>query len=107
VKPAALKRDSTCSRIEVLKNHLGELPLDASKADESIASSRIGLRQARQLRDDSSNARNAAGRDELGHGANAAAVRKSLLWIGVRMNKKAETIRDRRLRARRNARPLR
>ena len=58
----------------------------------------IGLRRRGPDRDDPPGARNATRGDELGNGAKPAALKESPFHrFGVRMNNKAETMRDRRL----------
>jgi integrase len=101
VKPAALKSvNSTCSRIDVLKNHLGELPLDALEEPDEINRFKSGSDYAKRV--------------ELAtiH-RTLETLRAAMNWrmaqtpplfkkspfhrFGVRMNKKGETVRDRRL----------
>ena len=79
VKPAALKSvSSTCSRIDVLKNHLGELPLDALEEPDEINRFKSGSAYAKrvELATIHRTPRNAARRDELGNGANTTAVQE-------------------------------
>ena len=50
VKPAALKRvNSTCSRNDVLKKHLGELPLEALEEPEEINRFKSGSDYAKRV----------------------------------------------------------
>src|SRR5216684_7060231 len=50
VKPAALKSvNSTCSRIDVLKRHLGELPLDALEEPDVINRFKSGSEYAQRV----------------------------------------------------------
>jgi hypothetical protein len=101
VKPAALKSvNSTCSRIGVLKEHLGELPLDAlEEADEinwfkadSKYAKRVELATIHRTLETLRAAMN------WGMAQTPPFFKKSPFHrYGVRMNKKAETARDRRL----------
>ena len=101
VKPAALKSESsTCSRIGVLKEHLGELPLDAlEEADEinhfkaeSKYAKRVELATIHRTLETLRAAMN------WGMAQTPPFFKKSPFHrYGVRMNKKAETSRDRRL----------
>jgi len=101
VKPAALKSvNSTCSRIAVLKEHLGKLPLDAlEEADEinrfkseSDYAKRVELATIHRTLETLRAAVN------WGMAQTPPLFRKSPFHrFGVRMNKKGETVRDRRL----------
>jgi len=101
VKPAALKSvNSTCSRIAVLKEHLGKLPLDAlEEADEinrfkseSDYAKRVELATIHRTLE---TLRAAV---DWGMAQTPPLFRKSPFHrFGVRMNKKGETVRDRRL----------
>jgi hypothetical protein len=101
VKPAALKSvNSTCSRIDVLKKHLGQLPLDVlEEADEinrfkseSDYAKRVELATTHRTLETLRAAMN------CGVAQTPPLFKKSPFHrFGVRMNKKAETVRDRRL----------
>ena len=101
VKPAALKSvNSTCSRIAVLKEHLGKLPLDAlEEADEinrfkseSDYAKRVELATIHRTLE---TLRAAV---DWGMAQTPPLFRKSPFHrFGVRTNKKGETVRDRRL----------
>ena len=101
VKPAALKSiKSTASRIAVLKEHLGELPLDALDEPDEINrfktesdyAERVGLATIHRTLETLRHAMN------WGMAQTPPLFKKSPFHrFGVRMNKKAETARDRRL----------
>jgi integrase len=101
VRPAALKSvNSTCSRIDVLKKHMGELPLDALEEpdvinrfkSESEYAKRVELATIHRTLETLRAAIN------WGMAQTPPLFRKSPFHrFGVRMNKKGETVRDRRL----------
>jgi integrase len=101
VKPAALKSvNSICSRIKVLKEQLGELPLDAlEEADdinrfktESSYADEVEIATIHRTLETLRAAMN------WGMAQTPPLFRKSPFnRFGVRLNKKAETMRDRRL----------
>jgi integrase len=101
VKPAALKSvSSTCSRIDVLKNHLGELPLDALEEPDEINRFKSGSAYAKRVELATIHRTLETLRAAMNWGMaqTPPLFKKSPFHrFGVRMNKKAETIRDRRL----------
>jgi hypothetical protein len=101
VKPAALKSvSSTCSRIDVLKNHLGELPLDALEEPDEINRFKSGSAYAKRVELATIHRTLETLRAAINWGMaqTPPLFKKSPFHrFGVRMNKKAETIRDRRL----------
>ena len=78
VKPAALKSVRSISRIAVLTEHLGELPIDALEEPDAINRFKTESDYADPGRAcaDPSDARNTAPRDELGYGANVTRSRR-------------------------------
>jgi integrase len=101
VKPAALKSvSSTCSRVDVLKNHLGELPLDALEEPDEINRFKSGSAYAKRVELATIHRTLETLRAAMNWGMaqTPPLFKKSPFHrFGVRMNKKAETIRDRRL----------
>jgi integrase len=101
VKPAALKSvSSTRSRIDVLKNHLGELSLDTLEEPDDINAFKADSDYAEQVE----LATMHRTLETLRHAMNWGLAQTPPLFkkspfhrFGVRMNKKAETARDRRL----------
>jgi integrase len=101
VKPAEPKSlKSTCSRIDVLKKYLGELPLDALEEPDAINrfktesdyAERVELATIHRTLETLRHAMN------WGMAQTPSLFKKSPFHrFGVRMNKKAETARDRRL----------
>ena len=80
VKPAGLRSIAAVrSRIGVLKEHLGELPLSALEEPDEINRFKTDSEYAEDVEIATMHrvARNAAGGDELGHGADATAVQPS------------------------------
>ena len=101
VKPAALKSvNSTCSRIDVLKRHLGELPLDALEEPDVINRFKSGSEYAKRVELATIHRTLETLRAAMNWGMaqTPPLFRKSPFHrFGVRMNKKGETVRDRRL----------
>ena len=85
---------SVKSRLNVLRDHLGTLPVSTLEGADEINRFKtvVGVRRGQRDRDGPSSARNAAGGDELGHGADTAAVQPvAVPPVRRTMNKKAET----------------
>jgi len=101
VKPAALKSvNSTCSRVDVLKKHLGELPLDALEEPDVINRFKSGSDYAKRVELATIHRTLETLRAAMNWGMaqTPPRFRKSPFHrFGVRMNKKGETVRDRRL----------
>ena len=101
VKPAALKSvNSTCSRVDVLKKHLGELPLDALEEPDEINRFKSGSDYAKRVELATIHRTLETLRAAMNWGMaqTPPRFRKSPFHrFGVRMNKKGETVRDRRL----------
>jgi integrase len=101
VKPAGLKSvSSTCSRIGVLKEHLGELPLDALEEAGEINRFKAESKYAKrvQLATIHRTLETLRAAMNWGMAQTPPFFKKSPFHrYGVRMNKKAETSRDRRL----------
>jgi integrase len=101
VMPAALKSlNSTCSRIDVLKRHLGELPLDALEEPDVINRFKSGSEYAQRVELATIHRTLETLRAAMNWGMaqTPSLFRKSPFHrFGVRMNKKGETVRDRRL----------
>jgi hypothetical protein len=101
VKPAALKSvNSTCSRVDVLKTHLGELPLDALEEPDVINRFKSGSAYAKRVELATIHRTLETLRAAMNWGMaqTPPLFRKSPFHrFGVRMNKKGETVRDRRL----------
>jgi integrase len=101
VKPAALKSaNSTCSRIDVLKRHLGELPLDALEEPDVINRFKSGSEYAKRVELATIHRTLETLRAAMNWGMaqTPPLFRKSPFHrFGVRMNKKGETVRDRRV----------
>ena len=101
VKPAALKSvNSTCSRVDVLKKHLGELPLDALEEPDEINRFKSGSDYAKRVELATIHRTLETLRAAMNWGMaqTPPLFRKSPFHrFGVRMNKKGETVRDRRL----------
>ncbi len=101
VKPAALKSvNSTCSRIDVLKKHFGELPLDALEEPDVINRFKSGSDYAKRVELATIHRTLETLRAAMNWGMaqTPPLFRKSPFHrFGVRMNKKGETVRDRRL----------
>jgi integrase len=101
VKPAELKSvKSTCSRIDVLKKHLGELSLDALEEPDALNRFKIGSDYAKRVELATMHRTLETLRAAMNWGMaqTPPLFRKSPFHrFGVRMNKKAETTRDRRL----------
>ena len=101
VKPAALKSEnSTCSRIDVLKRHLGELPLDALEEPDVVNRFKSGSEYAKRVELATIHRTLETLRAAMNWGMaqTPPLFRKSPFHrFGVRMNKKGETVRDRRL----------
>jgi hypothetical protein len=101
VKPAALKSmRSISSRIAVLKQHLGELPIDALEEPDEINR----FKTESDYADEVALATIHRTLETLRHAMNWGMAQTPPLFkkspfhrFGVRMNKKAETARDRRL----------
>ena len=101
VRPAELKSlKSTCSRIDVLKKHLGDLPIDALEEPDEINRFKTGSDYAERVE----LATIHRTLETLRHAMNWGMAQTPSLFkkspfhrFGVRMNKKAETARDRRL----------
>jgi hypothetical protein len=101
VKPAALKSvNSTCSRVDVLKRHLGELPLDALEEPDAINRFKSGSEYAKRVELATIHRTLETLRAAMNWGMaqTPPLFKKSPFHrFGVRMNKKGETVRDRRL----------
>jgi len=101
VTPAALKSvNSTCSRIDVLKRHLGELPLDSLEEPDVINRFKSGSEYAKRVELATIHRTLETLRAAMNWGMaqTPPLFRKSPFHrFGVRMNKKGETVRDRRL----------
>ena len=101
VKPADLRSIAAVrSRVGVLKEHLGELSPDGARGSgrHQPVQDRLGVCRGRGDRNGAPRPRNAAGRDELGYAQTSPLFNRSPFHrFGVRLNKKAETARDRRL----------
>ncbi len=101
VTPAALKSvNSTCSRVDVLKKHLGELPLDALEEPDEINRFKSGSDYAKRVELATIHRTLETLRAAMNWGMaqTPPLFRKSPFHrFGVRMNKKGETVRDRRL----------
>jgi len=101
VNPAALKSiNSTRSRIEVLKRHLGELTLDALEEPDVINRFKSGSEYAKRVELATIHRTLETLRAAMNWGMaqTPPLFRKSPFHrFGVRMNKKGETVRDRRL----------
>jgi integrase len=101
VKPARLKSvNSVCSRVGVLKKHLGELPLDALEDADEINRFKTESDYAEQVELATIHRTLETLRAALNWGMaqTPPLFRKSPFHrFGVRMTKKAETVRDRRL----------
>ena len=101
VKPAALKSvRSICSRISVLKEHLGELPLDALEEPDDINRFKTESDYAEdvELATMHRSLETLRAAMNWGMAQTPPLFKKSPFHrFGVRLNKKAETMRDRRL----------